>query len=377
MGGCVVQGARAGKRRWLRLRAALRDPKVVALVVSVLVLSLSAGIYLAGERGRNEQVRGPLDALEWVVLTLLQQSSPWPFSSGLGRTVYFFVLAAGVGLGITGTAAVASRLLQTYFKKGSGMGQAKLSDHIVMCGWSSKGAAILRDLHADKLSEHTPVVIVAPLDGSPTRDPLARFIRGNPVNNEDLLRAGVDRAKAAIILAAEMPGSPTPDETDANTLLTTLAVEALNPRCYTCVEVLRAENKVHFERTKADELVVSSELTGALLASSARTHGLSRVVGDLVTAPDGHEFYTCDVPPRLAGRSFTEASHWLKAETDCILVAVAPPADRFAINPPGDRPLLAGERLLLIAGSCPLDEILAAAAGVEPAGGGGPAVSRP
>ena len=41
------------------------------------------------------------------------------------------------------------------------------------------------------------------------------------------------------------------------------------------------------------------ELTGALLAASARTHGLTGVIADLLTHPEGQELYRVPVPPEL------------------------------------------------------------------------------
>ena len=66
---------------------------------------------------------------------------------------------------------------------------------------------------------------------------------------------------------------------------------------------MKSENRQHFERTHADELVVSAELTGALLAASARTHGLTAVIADLLTHPEGQELYRIPVPPELVGQT--------------------------------------------------------------------------
>ena len=67
--------------------------------------------------------------------------------------------------------------------------------------------------------------------------------------------------------------------------------------------MIRSENRQHFERTHADELVVTAELTGSLLAASARTHGLTTVVADLLTHPEGPELYRVPVPPSSRGRA--------------------------------------------------------------------------
>lgn len=337
------------KKTWLAL-AKRTGELMLGVLVGMVLLFLSGILFWLVERDGSEDVEGALSGLKWVSITLLQQSSPWEVTTAAGTALYYFVLLVGVGVVAMATGAIASKLVEYVIRKGSGMGQAKVSGHIVICGWSSKGHEILRELHAEEVEDKRPVVILAPLESTPTRDELTTFIRGHGTSNEDLLRAGIDRADTAIILADQTNTSTSPDDTDARTLLTTLAVESANPDCYTCVEVIRSENRVHFERTKADELVVSAELTGALLASSAVTHGLSRLVTDLITHPEGNELYAIPVPAALDGASFADAMVALKEDHDCVLVAVASEEGEYRLNPPGGAQLGTSDRLLVIAG---------------------------
>ena len=345
-------GLRSGVRRWLWIG--------MALAVSTLVAS--AVLFYVFERGRNDQVTSVGSGFIWVTRTLLEQSSPWNIVSGAATIVYYVVLVAGVSLAAMATAAIASKLVEIVIKRGGGMGNAHLHGHIVICGWNSKGPEILRELHADEVADKRPVVILAPLSQSPSRDKLTLFLSGSPATTEDLMRAAIDKADTAIILADDSNPTASADDIDAKTLLSTLAVETLNPEIHTCVEVLRSENRQHFMRTKANELIVSSELTGALLAASASTHGISRVFHDLVTHPEGNEFYAVQTPPSLVGKTFGDAMVDLKRDHDCVLVAVAPHQEDYEINPPLDRVIAEGERLLVIARNAP-DMAVTAAAG--------------
>jgi voltage-gated potassium channel len=332
---------------WFRL--ALRTGQLVlGVIVGFGLLALSGVAFWLVER-RSEEVSGIGSGFKWVTLSLLQQSSPWDPTTNTGTVLYYFVLVIGVGIVALGTGAIASKLVEYIIRKGSGMGEARARNHVVICGWNSKGEEILRELHADEVEDKRPVVILAPLETTPTRDPLTTFIHGVPTATEDLLRAGIDRADTAIILADSSNPTNTSDEIDAKTLLATLAVESVNPKCYTCVEVIRSENRMHFERTKADELVVSAELTGALLASSAVTHGLSRLVTDLVTHPEGNEFYRMSVPDEVIGMTFADAMAHLKREHNCVLVAIASGDTRYHLNPPGDAVVRENDSLLVIA----------------------------
>jgi voltage-gated potassium channel len=150
-----------------------------------------------------------------------------------------------------------------------------------------------------------------------------------------------------IVLADESNVSDEPDDVDARTLLTTLAVESINHDAYSCVEVIKSENRQHFERTHADELVVSAEITGSLLAAAARTHGLTDVIADLLTHPEGQELYRIPLPTELVNQSARHALELLKDHHDSLLVGVFLDG-RCLVNPPNDTVLPAGAELLVV-----------------------------
>ena len=317
------------------------------------VLVLCPLLFWAFEHARNPDVGNILSGFTWLVRTLFEGGSAYDIETGPGYAVYYIVQISGVSLVAFLTGAVASRLVSTVMAKGKGMGSTKRSGHIVICGWNAKGAEILRELRAPQLEDKRPVVVLAPLENDPTRYEDVEFIRGDPTDEVDLRRAGIDRAETAIILADESSPAATAGDRDARTLLTCLAVETINPTCYTCVEVIRSDNRQHFARTQVNEMVVSAELTGAILASSATVHGLSQLVTDLVTHPIGHEFYRIDPPASVVGKPVAEVLPLLKRSHESILVAVLSEGVRFEINPHSDRIIQGTDKLLVIASEPP------------------------
>lgn len=321
-----------------------------AALLSLLVLVFAPLLMWAAESGPNENVGGVGSAYVWLARTLFENSSPIKMETVFGYVAYYIVRIAGYGLVAFATGTLASRFVQSVILRGAGMGTFKRSGHVVICGWNSQGPEIIRELLGKEVEEDRPIAILAQLTTDPfPDDERVTFIRGNPTNSDDLRRVGIDRAECAIVMADATSTSTAPDDMDARTLLTVLAIESLNPHCYTCVEVVRSENRPHFDRAKADEMVVSAEMTGALLASSAKTHGLSRVVTDLLTHPEGMEFYRVDVPPSLVGATVAQAMEQLKTRFDTMFVGVFPHDDTPVVNPPADRVIAANDALLVIA----------------------------
>ena len=172
-------------------------------------------------------------------------------------------------------------------------------------------------------------------------------MRGNPSDAADLARAGVDRVSTVIVLADTSNVSNDPDDIDARSLLTTLAIESIKGDAYTCVEVVKSENRQHFERTRADELVVSAEITGALLAASARTHGITAVIADLLTHPVGEELYRVVAPPEVEGQTVRHALEVMKDLHDSLLLGLFS-AGGCIVNPPGETVIAPGAELLVV-----------------------------
>jgi voltage-gated potassium channel len=320
---------------------------IIATALSFVIL-LFAPIFLwLMEHDRSYDLHSVGDAYGWLVRTLFEGTSPYKLKSQFGFASYWIVRVAGVSLVAFGTATIASRFVATVIEQGAGMGTFKGSHHVLICGWSPKGLEIIRELRAKEVEDVREVVVLADLQSAPVDGQAVTFIRGNPSNGDDLRRAGVERVSTVIVLADATNSTLDPDDVDARTLLTTLAVESINSEAYSCVEVLSSENRQHFERTHADELVVSAELTGALLAASARTHGLTGVVADLLTHPEGQELYRVPVPAELAGQTVRHAIEVLKDLHESLLVGVFTNG-RCQLNPPGTTVLPADSDLLVV-----------------------------
>jgi voltage-gated potassium channel len=321
---------------------------LLAAIFSFLVLVFAPLFFWAVEHGRSDDVHSVGDAYGWLFRTLFENTSPYKLKTQFGFASYWIVRVAGVSLVAFATATIASRFVATVINRGAGMGKFKGSDHLLICGWSPKGFEILRELRAKEVEDPRPVVILADIPTDPIDEKGITFVRGNPSDAGDLARAGLDRVSTVIVLADASNASNEPDDLDARSLLTTLAIESINAKAYTCVEVVRSENRQHFERTHADELVVSAELTGALLAASARTHGITGVIADLLTHPEGEELYRVPPPPEVTGQTFRHALDVMKDVHESLLLGLFSADGGCRVNPPGETVVVPGSELLVV-----------------------------
>jgi voltage-gated potassium channel len=346
--------------RWMRVRRRMEmmvgSPALAIAIILVGALIVVCGVTVHfAEQGANQPgAESFRSSFGWVFITLLHEP-PWDPHTTVGKLVYYAItILKPVSIGLI-IATLTTKLVLVLTSKGWGRGRAKLKGHIVICGWSGKGEEIVSELRSRGDAESKrPIVIIAALDANPSKDPLTQFIHGDPTRAEDLKRAAIPDARTAIVLADNSYTDIDAEDMDSRTLLTVLAIEKMAPEVYTCVEVIRSENLEHFTNTNADELVISARLTGALLAHSAATPGLSKVVNELLSFPSGNEFYWIAVPPAMVGRRFGDVLVDLKHRLNCLPVAMhSASVDTIQTNPDSAAVLGDGDRLLVIAETYP------------------------
>ena len=83
-------------------------------------------------------------------------------------------------------------------------------------------------------------------------DERVEFIKGDPSQDESLIRAGIERADNVIVLSDCTKGA---NDADAEALMVVLAVESLNRKVHTCVQFMNSSSRVHLEHAHADEII--------------------------------------------------------------------------------------------------------------------------
>ena len=218
------------------------------------------------------------------------------------------------------TAKITSIFVEFVRRGGIMAKKVNLSGHTIICGWNFQGERIIKELFSADVRQQRGVVILTDSEERPLKDERVEFIKGDPSQDEDLIRAGVMRADSIIVLTDLTKGA---NEADAEALMVVLAVESLNRDVHTCVQIVNSANRVHLERAHADEIICLDQVGGSLAVASALNHGVSRIVSELLTFDVGSEFYRYDghISDKLVGKGFTEAVQVL-AQQHVILLAV-------------------------------------------------------
>ncbi|MDR9450438.1 MAG: NAD-binding protein [Acidimicrobiia bacterium] len=306
----------------------------------IVVVSLAAIAITLLEKELTPAAFG--ESFYWGITTVLGQGDASHVTTPLGWVVSWLLALFGIGILATITGALVGFVIDFLLKEGQGMGAAGHKGHIVVCGWNSTARDLIGELRSDEFDRE--VVVIHEADRNPAGDD-AYFVRGDTTNADDLKRAGIEEASAAIICPTD--GS---NEADMRSILTVLAIENLAPRVRTVVEVNNPKHVEHFRRTKVDELLVSSRLAAHLLARTAMYPGLSAVVADMVAGGDGSELYRVELPDDYLGASIDELATRMRRDHQATVLAVIRNGSSL-INPPSDFRLEPGDDAVVVAES--------------------------
>ncbi|MBX7144904.1 MAG: NAD-binding protein [Oligoflexia bacterium] len=146
-------------------------------------------------------------------------------------------------------------------------------NHIVMCGWNRRAAAIVSALQ--ELGQRPILILHENLDDIAQSVGKRRgvfLMGGNPSDKAALLRADVGTAYSVLVLALDSLG----DSTDARSVQIALAVERIRSAVFTVVELRDIQNKAHFGWTKVDDLITDQEIAVRMLAQGVRHVGAAQ-----------------------------------------------------------------------------------------------------
>ena len=278
----------------------------------------------------------------WAMNTVLGSGDPNYVSSGVGWLVSWALILLGLTILAAATGLLIGFIIDVVMKEGQGMGAAGLKGHVVVCGWNRNAEELIEELQDDEY--HAKIVVLHEAERSPAREKVY-FVNGDPSDPDDLERAGIRDAVAALVFPTDAS-----DEADMRSILVVMAIEATAPQVRTVVEVNDPKHVGHLVRAHADEVLVPAKLAAHLLARSALYPGLTELVQDMVSGGEGSELYRIRVPQSYLGMTVDEVSAELRAAHRATLLAVQRAGKSF-VNPPKEFRLENDDEALVLAAS--------------------------
>jgi voltage-gated potassium channel Kch len=326
-------------------------------VSALLIFAISLLVWLTRIAPAEEGRRPGLLEIGWASLmrtldagTMGADRGSWPFLvSMLAVTLGgIFVISSLIGV-------ITSGIEEKLDELRKGRSRVIESGHTVILGWSPQVFSIVSELvEANSNQPRSCVVILGDEDKMAMEDQVRERVgdtrrtrvvcrRGKPNDLGDLEIASIHSSKSIIVLA---PSDDSPDSAVIKALLAIINNPRRRSEPYHVVAEIQDPRNLGVARLVGKdevELVLVPELLSRITVQTCRQSGLSVVYMELLDF-GGDEIYFHE-EPALVGKAFGDA---LLAYEDSTVIGLRPQEGGTLVNPPMDRRIASGDRVIAI-----------------------------
>lgn len=313
----------------------------ISVIVLIIIIIFGFTIFYI----EPKQFSSPFEGVWWALVTISTVGYgdfvPETFK---GRLLGMILIVIGASFI---TAYFASLSAATVRKQNSfveGMIPFKGSQHFIIIGWNEKANELIKMLRLHR-PFHAVVLIDATLKQSPYLEEKIHFIKGNPMDDNVLRKANIEKAQSVFIMADQHKNEL---DADMQTTLILLAVKGINPSVYTICEILTEMQLNNAKRAGADEIIRSYKITSQVMISSCLTqNGFSKIFHELSPA-NGTYIKAQSIKEEQIGATFHKVHDQLFLKHK-ILIGIKRGED-IILNPPQDFRLMKEDNLIIITG---------------------------
>jgi voltage-gated potassium channel len=322
---------------------ALRSEFGRIVLIIFLVMIVGANVIWLLERSDADNaffspnyLVGIGDAVWYVIVTIatVGYGDKTPITAG-GRLIGGLLIVAGVVLVSLFTATTSSLLVARRIKEGDTLDAETLTDHTVLCGWNRN---VPRFLTALSRAGERDVVLINEAANDVIEPHLKAyaglrllFVRGTFTQESILASAGIKRASHAVLMPDESSGGSEEGD-EQKTVLASLVIKEMNPQIKIFAHVLKREDAAHVKRAKADEVIVTDEFTGELLANHVAHPGAPQALAELMSVDTSHAVRAIDIPQAFVGSTIGAYIQYLHENGNMLLMGFAVREEGFGLT---------------------------------------------
>ena len=301
------------------------------------VLSAVVGLVIVGAllvyfaEWHNGQINSYWDAVWWAVVTIttVGYGDIVPHTV-LGRIVGILVMLSGISVISLLTATISSIFITQRIRESQGLQQIKLKGHTIVCGWNQRLDSLLGTMNKISSEESNGqgrregVVLINEMPPARMEEVLSgyenlnlKYVSGDYTKEPILARANLKEARAVIILP-DMSLTSMPR--DDKTLPAALAIKSMKRDIKVYAHIIDKENLSHLKRADVDDVIVSDEHIGYLLASDISSPGIAQTIQTLLSPEKGIALKRAQIPSEFIGKKFQDVQEYFKGQRNSIVI---------------------------------------------------------
>lgn len=224
----------------------------------------------------------------------------------------------------------------------------ELEGHVLICGFNQGVETLISELQHHPKFKDREIVVISEKDELPNmKIPFPsrlHVIKDDFTRISTLERCSITACSVAIIVS-ELTHNRTRQDADARTVLAALTIEKLAPQVHTCAELSNSQSRTHLQMGGVNEVIVTRDIAGHLLAQAAMFTGNVPLLQKLLKPTSDAPLSPISVEDDMVGCSFSDALTRFHQKTGAILVAVETPEGEVLVNPQHYQ-LKAGDKLI-------------------------------
>lgn len=216
----------------------------------------------------------------------------------------------------------------------------KMNDHVVVCGFGRNGQQAAKTLKAHRIDFVVVEKNNEALHHYAEKDQSFIYITGDATDDQVLLQAGVERAKAILITLPE----------DADNVFIVLSARSLNQRLQIISRASNQSATAKLYKAGADSVIMPDLIGGTHMATLVSKPDVIEFI-DFLSGEEGEaihiEAVTFDQLPRqIQGRPLKEIMDWKRTGVNCI--GIKDEKGHFRINPPDSIVITPGMKVIVL-----------------------------
>jgi len=251
------------------------------------------------------------------------------------------------------------------------------SEHLLICGRASahKILRFLTEFYHEDHGEQTAHVIILMADEpsfdvetlilrDPSFDERVQYVKGNPINDNDLKRVSAAQAVACFVLADPMAESRQTSDIDA--ILSAKAIALHSSKVRVFIQLMLPTSKQHVRWAYWHQCISMNEVKLCLLAGAARCPGFGTLMCNLIISTGeldveqewqndyvhgfGQELYSFPFSKVFVGWTFAEVCAEMYSGHNICVFGITLPDGTICLAPAGHI-IVGDEEAILLAGS--------------------------
>ncbi len=294
---------------------------------AIVAVAIVGAVLVYAAEAHHDNINSFWDAVWYTVVTMttVGYGDIVP-KSVLGRIAGIIVMLAGISVISLLTATISSIFVEQKILENRGLRQIKLKGHTIICGWNQRIQNLLEALNSTPQDRRAGVVLVNEMPPERMDEILSeysnlniKYVYGDYTKEPTLSRANVKEASAAIILPdLSQTGVPRDDRT----LPAALTVRSLRRDIRVYAHIIDRENLTHLKRAGVDDVIVSDDHVGFLLASEITSPGIAQAVAKMLNSENGSRLRREKIPGELVGKKFADVQEFFRIQRNGIAIGL-------------------------------------------------------